>query len=72
MGLDRKSGGVLVKEVDRSSPAARAVKPGEVIVEVNGTPVTTPADFIAAAAKNKNGLRLVVRNNSSTRMVIIR
>lgn len=72
MGLDSRSGGVLVKEVDRSSPAARAIKPGEVIVEVNGIPVSTPAEFAAASTKSKNGLRLMVRNNSSTRMVIIR
>jgi len=48
--LPENIAGVLVREVARGSAARGRLRPGDVIEQVNDTPVTTPAEFAAAAA----------------------
>jgi len=61
-----------VKEIDSRSPAARAIQVGEVILEVNGMSVSSPDEFKVAVGKSSKVIRMVVRNATSTRMVIIK
>ncbi len=44
MGLPKKAG-VVVQEVSADSPAAGALQPGDVILGIDGQPVTSVADF---------------------------
>ncbi len=72
VGLSKQDGGVMVTEVDRRSQLAQYLRVGEVIVSVNNQRVSTPEDFVAAIGRNKdNALRLIVKNNLSTRQIII-
>ncbi len=48
--LPENIAGVLVREVAPGAPARGRVRPGDVIEQVNDTPVTTPGEFAAAAA----------------------
>jgi serine protease Do len=59
------SDGVVVEQV--GGPAARAgIQPGDVITAVNGTPVKSPQELRAAAAKAKDGLALLVRRGDQS------
>lgn len=71
-GLSNKDGGVLVSKIDRDSPMAELVAPGEVIASVNNEPVSTPEEFASAIGQAQFPIRIVVRNATSERMVIIR
>jgi serine protease Do len=72
LGLTAQDGGVMVTEVNRGSQLAQYLRVGEVIVSVNNQRVSTPEDFVAAIGSNKgNILRLIVKNNLSTRQIII-
>ncbi|HXN24229.1 MAG TPA: PDZ domain-containing protein [Candidatus Dormibacteraeota bacterium] len=53
--------GVVVTEIDPSSPAAQHLEQGDVIVSVDHQPVTSVADVnkLAAAAKSKALLRII-------------
>ncbi|MGI6245154.1 MAG: Do family serine endopeptidase [Pseudochelatococcus sp.] len=70
--------GVVVVEVDADSPAAdKRIAPGDVIVEVGRTPVTTPAEVERAlAAQRKEGRRsallLVTGRDGEVRFVAVR
>ena len=61
-GLDGKSKGVVVTEVDPQSPAAkRGVKVGDVIVEAGQDPVASVADVAAGIDKvRKSGRKAVL------------
>ena len=68
--------GVVVTDVDADGPAAeRGFKTGDVILEVAGTPVASPADVRSAlvAAKNagKRTVLLRVKSGDATRFVAI-
>ena len=58
--------GVLVRSVTAKSPAEKAgLKAGDVVVKVNGTPVTSPREIsglVRAAGKGKTVSFTVVRN----------
>lgn len=70
LNVDSSVQGVVVAMVDPSSDAgSKGLKRGDVIVSVNGTPVTTPAMLAAAVAQAKAGGRsqvavLLVRGRS--------
>jgi serine protease Do len=50
--------GVVVTSVDPNSPAAdKQIKPGEVIVEINQTPVSSPQDVARRSKELKDGGR---------------
>ena len=71
-GLDASSGGVVVKEVNSESPAANEIQPGEIILEVNGFKISSADEFKAAVSKGNGRIRMLVRNATSTRMVIVK
>ncbi len=63
--------GLLVSKVKAGSKASVAgIKPYEVIVSVNGTPVKTTAEFAAAVADQRE-LKIEVRRMANSRMVNI-
>ena len=64
------SQGLVVEQV--GGPAARAgIQPGDVITAVNGTPVKSPHDLRAAAAKAKDGIAVLVRRGDQSIFVPI-
>lgn len=56
LGLDVKEAGVIVLEVDARSPAGRRnfIRTGDVILNLNGTPVNLVADLLAALEHPSN------------------
>ncbi|MCJ8144300.1 PDZ domain-containing protein, partial [Ancylobacter sp. A5.8] len=68
--------GVVVTEVDPNGPAAeRGIASGDVILDVAGTPVSSPAevrDSLAKAAKdNRKAVLMRVKSDKGTRFVAI-
>ncbi len=66
--LDDGRGAVVVRDVDGSGPAAGALQPGDVIVEMNGAPVASAAavrDAIRRAPADQPLLFRVKRNGRS-------
>jgi S1-C subfamily serine protease len=59
-GLPGNINGVLVREVAPGSPAEGILQPGDAIEQVNDTPISTPAEFAAAAAALAPGERAMV------------
>jgi serine protease Do len=55
MDLPRNEGGAIISDVDRDSPAASAVAPGDVILEVNRQPVTTVSQITRELQKVQTG-----------------
>jgi serine protease Do len=65
--LRRRTKGVVVREVNPDGAAAAAgLEPGDVIAQVNGQPVTTPAELKAALSKSTDrpALLLVARKDA--------
>jgi Lon-like protease len=50
--------GALVRATLKGSPAAKSLKPGDVVVSVDGKSIATPEDLIAAMAGRKVGSRV--------------
>ena len=68
--------GVVVTDVDPNGPAAeRGIKAGDVILDVGGKPVMTPAevrDGLATAKKdNRKAVLMRVKSEQGTRFVAI-
>ncbi|MGN6090524.1 MAG: YlbL family protein [Actinomycetales bacterium] len=64
-------GTVVVSEVVQGSPADGQLRPGDVIAEVDGTPVKTPEDVVAAVRKHQPGERVsfTIRRKGSTQTI---
>ena len=70
----KKRPGVIVISVDKNGPAARnGLQPGEIIIAVNGKPITTPEQFSAEAQKAdaKKGLLLNLLSGDVARYTIL-
>ena len=53
--------GVVVKQVDRSSPAARfGFRPGDILLEINGQPMQTTADVVEVAGSEPAFWRIAI------------
>ena len=64
------SGGVLVEDVN--GPAAQAgIQAGDVILSLNGKPVTTPEELRAAAGKGGKTVALLVQREGARRFVAV-
>src|SRR5690606_23786396 len=67
--------GVVVTDVDPSGAAGESLRTGDVIVDVAGKPVTTPADVektIAAVKEDgKETVRMRVKSGEATRFVAL-
>jgi serine protease Do len=75
LDLPRGTKGVVITDVDAGEAAEQAgLQRGDVIVSVNGTPVSTVDEFEAEIEKaHKDGAaRLRVRNNSGFRLVVLK
>jgi serine protease Do len=67
LGLPAGTQGVVVTDVRTSSPAAEAgLRRGDVIQEVNRTPVKNASDFERSLANSKQETLLLVNRNGST------
>jgi serine protease Do len=65
--------GMVVTGIDPRSAAARAgLRPGDVLLEVNRTPVTTPKQLQDAYAKAKGNVLLLVNRRGSTIFLVVR
>ena len=65
--------GVVVTAVKPGSPAARAgLRKGDVLLEVNRTPVANASEFEAAYAKGKDNLLLLVHRAGTTVFVVVK
>lgn len=67
--------GLMVTEVDPQGIAAKAdIQPGDVVVSVNGAPVTSLAEFREAVRKGdlKKGVRLIVDSQGMERFALLR
>jgi serine protease Do len=75
LGLDENLEGVLVGDVTAGSPADDSgIEPGDIIINVGGTPVKSVADFRAALKTQdiKRGIRIRVNRNGYQRFVLLR
>jgi Do/DeqQ family serine protease len=63
--------GVLVEDVERGSPAARNLRPGDVITSVNRQPVTNLRE-LSEAVSDADALVLNLRRGDSSMFVLIR
>jgi serine protease Do len=73
--LGENDKGVLVTSVDEDSPAAQAeLRPGDLITEVDRTPVATVGEFHDAVskAKNKDSILMLLKRGDASRFVIVR
>ena len=59
IGLPDGVEGVLVQSIANGSPAMGRLQPGDVIEQVNGTPVATPEQFAAVAGALRPGERAI-------------
>jgi serine protease Do len=73
LALQKGESGLEVTNVDPDGPAADAgIRVGDVLEEVNGTPVTSSADVRAALGKSKGKAALVlVRRGEQTLYVAV-
>jgi serine protease Do len=73
--LGLKGKGALVAEVTEGGPAAAAgVQPGDVVLQVNGTPIATASDLTRAVGLARAGepVRLQVRRDGQVRDITVR
>lgn len=64
--------GVIVSNIEQGSSASKAgIKPYELVISVNGTPITKPADF-EEATKGTEELRLDVQRMNKLRVVKVK
>lgn len=61
-GLDPFMSGVMIQNIDRRAPAARILRPGDVIYAVNGAPVRDAAQLDRTMAQTPTGTISVDRN----------
>src|SRR5215831_4834702 len=75
-GLDVKATptGVLVELVAQDAPAARVLRPGDLIVSVNGAPVTQASALRSLISRHRPGdvLSLGVQRDGTSRMLAVR
>ena len=70
-----KTEGVLVSEVERGSVAERkGLKPGDVITEVNGKPVSSPRQFaqVMKTADLKKGVVILYKAKGTSKIEVLR
>jgi serine protease Do len=73
--LGLKGKGALVAEITEGGPAAAAgVQPGDVVLQVNGTPVASASDLTRAVGLARAGepIRLQVRRDGQVREITVR
>jgi serine protease Do len=66
--------GAVITEVNPNSPSADAeIKPGDVILEIDGKPVRNADDAVKMSeeVKGKNSVRLRINSNGATRYVVV-
>lgn len=76
LALTATEDGVLIERVNPSSEAAaKGVRPGEIIVEVGGRSVQTPAEVVKrvqqARAQNRMSVLFLLKNDGSQRFVAL-
>lgn len=74
IGLDEnEEGGIVVLEVKQGSIAARIVRPGDILLGINGTEIRSAEDAQnALKSPGRRGWELVFKRNGQTRQIILR
>jgi serine protease Do len=70
-----KVDGVLITEVERGSVAERrGIKPGDVVVEVNHKPVSSPKQFLQMlkAADMKKGVAVILSSRGTSKIEVLK
>ena len=57
--------GVIVRQVQRGAPAARFLRPGDIVMSVNRKRVTTVADLEKLAGADQKQLMLHIRRGNN-------
>lgn len=71
LGMMAESG-VVVLETEQGSSAARLVRPGDIIVSINGVDVETMKDVPKALKARSEGFVLVLNRNGRTQRIVLR
>jgi serine protease Do len=67
------SRGVVITRIDPRGPAARAgLRPGDVLLEVNRTPVDSLAKFQDLYSKSKGNVLLLIQRHGSSAFLVVR
>jgi serine protease Do len=71
LGLPPDVRGVVITEVDPSSPAAQTLQPGDVIEGINRHPINSVTDFSRWAAEAKGQTLLRINRQGSGMFIVI-
>ena len=71
LGISSDVRGVVVTEVDPSSPAAQTLQPGDVIESINRHPVNSAAEFVRLAGEAKGQTLLRINRQGNGYFVVI-
>lgn len=73
LDLDMEETGVVVMEVPRGTYASRAVRPGDIILEVMGQKISAPADIDSAFQKSaQQGAAITIKRGKRVSRIFIR
>ncbi len=72
LGLKGEGSGVVVMETPRNSYAARAVAPGDILLEINGKEIKSPADVDKAFKNSENGASLTLKRGGRISRLFMR
>lgn len=72
LGIFGEEGGVAVYEAPRGTQSARVVKPGDVLLNINGTDVKSVYDVKKALSKPANAYALTIKSNGQIKQIQVR
>ena len=71
LGTDTETGVVVTRVAPDSDAAAKGIRQGMIIQEVNRKPIENARQFAAAIQESKGSVLLLVRAGENTRYVVV-